>query len=191
MFISPLSSAMTHPNADPRSIVLIHGLQGHPFKTWTLDVRGNSKDDLASLEDETTSKFSSNTTKSSSKTSVKLKGIISRLSRGTKSQDVPSADRSRSVFWPRDLLPLQCPESRIMVFGYDTVVAKHQFAGAANKNSIFAHSKNLVNDLCRSRPHDRPIIFLAHSFGGIVVKEVWLILNVFAVCGTPVTLDGD
>ncbi|KAH8889254.1 hypothetical protein GQ53DRAFT_870313, partial [Thozetella sp. PMI_491] len=129
-------------------IVFIHGLQGHPFKTWALE------------------------------TSLKLKGIVSRLSRGKKSQEPTLADRNRYVFWPRDLLPLRCPDARVLMFGYDTVIAKHQFAGAANKNSIFIHSKNLANDIGRSRPQDRPILFVAHSLGGIVVKEM------LAICST-------
>lgn len=76
-----------------------------------------------------------------------------------------------SVFWPSDLLPAQCPESRILMYGYDTKITKYM-RDATNKNSIFSHSKDLLYALCREREPDRPLIFVAHSPGGILVKEV-------------------
>jgi hypothetical protein len=81
---------------------------------------------------------------------------------------------NQPVFWPADLLPARCPRARILVFGYETTIAKHPFAGAVNKNSLFAHSKTLVNDLSRARPVTRPLLFVVHSLGGIVIKEARL-----------------
>jgi hypothetical protein len=74
-------------------------------------------------------------------------------------------------FWPKDLLPKECPGARVLTWGYDTHVTRH-FNGATNKNGVFSHSKDLLWALRRARVAGRPIIFVVHSLGGIVVKEV-------------------
>lgn len=97
---------------------------------------------------------------------------MSSLSR--RSSDISTLDnvsKPAPIFWPRDLLPRECPNSRIIMYGYDTKVTKHM-TGATNKNSIFSHAKDLLHALRRSRKVDRPLIFVAHSLGGIIVKEM-------------------
>jgi protein SERAC1 len=155
------------------SIVLIHGLQGHPFKTWAAEAcsRGHQKDENGH----------SHKGKAISDDSWlrKLQGLFVRESSSKSTQSCFIDEGDEHVFWPRDLLPGSCPRARISVFGYQTDIAKHQFAGAVNKNSIFAHSKNLVNELARQRPLRRPILFVTHSLGGVVIKEVFVPLRSF------------
>lgn len=79
----------------------------------------------------------------------------------------------KPVFWPADLLPTECPNSRILTFGYDSKVTKYR-AGAINHNSVLSHSKDLLFSLRRERRLNCPLVFVAHSLGGIVVKEVGL-----------------
>jgi hypothetical protein len=78
---------------------------------------------------------------------------------------------SLAVFWPADLLPKECPGARILVYGYDTKVTKY-LKGSTNKSSILSHSKDMLYALSRERKLDRPLIIVAHSLGGIIVKEV-------------------
>ena len=83
---------------------------------------------------------------------------------------------SSDVFWPADLLPQICPCARILVFGYDSKITNYG-ASSTNKNSIYSHAKDLLFALSRATEltggaPGRPIIFVAHSLGGIVVKEV-------------------
>ncbi|KAJ4249141.1 hypothetical protein NW762_012476 [Fusarium torreyae] len=57
------------------------------------------------------------------------------------------------------------------MFGYDSKVTKYS-AGAISENSVFSHAKDLLFSLCRERALHRPLICVAHSLGGIIVKEM-------------------
>ena len=80
------------------------------------------------------------------------------------------------TFWPRDLLPHSCPNARIMLFGYNSSVAL-----GASKFHIHDHANELLDRFSHSRKSDkelcRPIVFIAHSLGGLVVKQVASILS--------------
>ncbi|KAM7184000.1 hypothetical protein V8F20_012399, partial [Naviculisporaceae sp. PSN 640] len=156
-------------------ILLVHGLQGHPFKTWACPRPKNcSSGPSSSKHDENGSN---------------LKGWQKVLPRRTKlisneslfqEDDLPAevpfrktefdADSS-SIYWPRDLLANDCQNARILVYGYDTRITKYM-TGATSKNTLFSHGKDLLFALVRKRPVNRPLIVIAHSLGGIVVKEM-------------------
>ncbi|KAM7213561.1 hypothetical protein V8F06_011058 [Rhypophila decipiens] len=78
---------------------------------------------------------------------------------------------SSSIYWPKDVLPNDCKNARILVYGYDTRVTKY-LKEATSKDTVFSHGKDLLFALSRARPRERPLILLAHSLGGIVVKEM-------------------
>jgi len=66
-----------------------------------------------------------------------------------------------------------------MTWGYDTVITKG-YAGPVDKGNIFSHAKDLLNALVRKRygpSSRRALIFVAHSLGGIIVKEVFVAYN--------------
>ncbi|KAI1735610.1 hypothetical protein F4680DRAFT_434538 [Xylaria scruposa] len=151
-------------------IIFIHGLQGHPFKTWAVEV---GRDHGEKLSSEHRAKACNDP-----KARNEWRNLLSRLRKFKLTHDSKTPEGQSYVFWPADLLPTEVPRARILVFGYNTVIAKHQFAGAVNKNSVFAHSKDLVNELFRARPLERPVLFVTHSLGGIVAKES------LAICST-------
>lgn len=99
-----------------RSIVAIHGLNGHRERTWTA---------------------------------------------------------SNGVYWLRDLLPNDIPQSRIMSYGYNVNVFDRGGHGV-NQQSVYDHARALISDLVLKRQltetERRPILFVVHSLGGIVLK---------------------
>lgn len=119
-----MTGVYTHPDARA-DIVLVHGLNGEPKKTWT------AKND---------------------------------------------------VFWPASLLPesLQDHHANILVYGYNADVYSRGHDSASD-NFIFQHAQTLISHLTAYRKRERttrnPIIWVAHSLGGILVKRALLYSN--------------
>jgi hypothetical protein len=95
-------------------------------------------------------------------------------------------DRTTGKLWLQDFLPNAIPDSRIMTFGYDSAfVFGSSMAGlddfaldlldrirATRQSEVLA-----CNLLCSRYPDNfqaknRPLVFICHSLGGIVVKKV-------------------
>jgi pimeloyl-ACP methyl ester carboxylesterase len=84
--------------------------------------------------------------------------------------------RGQKQSWPELLLPVALKKARILTYGYDAYVLR---ASVASSNRLIDHSKNLLIDLVQERASSaassRPIIFIAHSLGGLVCKYALLI----------------
>ncbi|KAK3489883.1 hypothetical protein B0T13DRAFT_80630 [Neurospora crassa] len=61
-----------------------------------------------------------------------------------------------------------------MTFGYDSKI-RHFSQGQISKNTVRHHARELLEQLRDKRPSDakgsRPLAFIAHSLGGLVVRE--------------------
>ncbi|OHW99541.1 LipA and NB-ARC domain-containing protein, partial [Colletotrichum incanum] len=123
-----ITAVFTHPDAIV-DVVLVHGLNGDPEKTWT------SRD-------------------------------------------------GKGVFWPADLLPQSLGKTRanVLVYGYNAdVYTTSKSHKSASDNFISQHAQTLVTNLTLYRKSERtssnPIIFVAHSLGGLLVKRALLYSN--------------
>jgi hypothetical protein len=82
------------------------------------------------------------------------------------------------VFWPKDLLPtaLRSATARILVYEYKTDLSE--------SSTIHQHAQNLILQLVVDRGRnnntlmENPIIWVAHSLGGLVVKKALELLNI-------------
>ncbi|KAL8356455.1 hypothetical protein RB601_001653 [Gaeumannomyces tritici] len=75
--------------------------------------------------------------------------------------------------WPKTLLPPPL-KARILTYGYDAYVIRKS---VASSNRLIDHATNLLHDLAGERAGDtkrRPLIFVAHSLGGLVCKRAML-----------------
>lgn len=85
-----------------------------------------------------------------------------------------TAEKSKT-FWPAQLLPpiLEEEKARILVYGYDADV--ESFTDGPSRDKIYTHAEHLVAELATNRrirkATERPIIFVAHSLGGLIVKR--------------------
>ena len=76
--------------------------------------------------------------------------------------------------WLRDFLPGDLPNARVLLFGYNSNVAFETSTAGVREQAL-----NLLNRLKLKRKDivERPIIFIAHNLGGIVVKRVGALLG--------------
>ncbi|KAJ4863623.1 NACHT domain-containing protein [Trichoderma breve] len=121
-------------------IVFVHGLQGHPSKTWTYQNDSHHK----------------------------------------------------PVFWPADLLPNECPSSRILTFGYDSKVTN--LGGIVVKEMLVRSSSSSETELKNIVESTATIVFLGTPHRGsqgvaALGEVVRSLVSSFGMETTPVILD--
>ncbi|KEQ79355.1 hypothetical protein M438DRAFT_409650 [Aureobasidium pullulans EXF-150] len=78
-------------------------------------------------------------------------------------------------FWPQDSLPERFPKARIVTYGYDADVVS--IWRSTSTSRLREHGETFILALAneRSKSLHRPIFFLVHSLGGLVVEQALLI----------------
>lgn len=99
---------------------------------------------------------------------------------GKEGHAISTWTHENGTFWPQKLLLPKVPFARVMIFSYNSAILK-----AASNVTVGAHATSLLDRLMKKRtPAEachRPIIFIAHSMGGLVVKQALI----FARNGGP------
>ncbi|UKZ53602.1 hypothetical protein TrVGV298_007397 [Trichoderma virens] len=77
-------------------------------------------------------------------------------------------DRTTNVNWLKDLLPSRLPNARVLAYQYNANIAF-----GASSAGINEQAKNMLQCMLQDRRANgtRPIIFVTHSLGGLLVKE--------------------
>jgi tetratricopeptide (TPR) repeat protein len=82
-------------------------------------------------------------------------------------------DPTSQVLWLKDLLPRRLPNVRVLVYNYKAEALTSPGEGSAD--CILAYATSMVAELCADRQldntFDRPIIFICHGLGGLLVKR--------------------
>ena len=75
-----------------------------------------------------------------------------------------------AVVWLRDFAPVDVPKARFLTYGYDTKLADSDSTqGIAHlAQLLFHHLGAFRRNTCTSH---RPLVFVCHSLGGLVLKE--------------------
>ncbi|KAI1370425.1 hypothetical protein F4677DRAFT_438488, partial [Hypoxylon crocopeplum] len=88
------------------------------------------------------------------------------------------ADNGVNWLADEDMLPEKIPNARIFVWGYDARTHGNDYLSEAY---LHQHGSQLVGDLADERHLDgtskRPIIFIGHGLGGIVIKSALIHSN--------------
>lgn len=108
------------------SIIFVHGLRGHPRKTWE-DIRESGSDA---------------STAASSKRKT-FKSFFKSRSRTPTAATVSGEEQSARLFWPEEFLTEDIPEARVWTYGYNADAIGGMFQ-ANNKNSISHHGRDLA-----------------------------------------------
>lgn len=164
------------------SIVFVAGIGGHPVNTWLYTPPPPIPSEPPRAPRRTRS-FRSRPSKLLVKQpSLGRSPSASNLHRSQKLRD---EDQSASklenggigdgegVYWPLDLLPRSCPEARVLTWGCgDAALGRRRGA----RGDVLSLADGLLRELTlrrkETRTARRPIVFVAHSLGGIIVKEV-------------------
>jgi len=154
------------------SVVFVHGLGGHPQSTWSTEPyepEASAQQDILIRKRKLSTLLP---------TFLRLNVGSKSLSRGEKTVDgsseaeeQPQANQgpagdgksktsasessfAKEVFWPRDLLPKDVEDVRVMTFGY------YSNPGGSSQDNLYTLSKNLLGKLANERTsavgHMRP-----------------------------------
>ncbi|KAI0972316.1 hypothetical protein F4678DRAFT_57683 [Xylaria arbuscula] len=166
--LHPCTNAAVSQAPSTVNILFVHGLRGHPRKTWEYAAPAKNMTIPASAEldampTKNTHWFRKLKYKSSSPNPMAEAGL------GFTDNSGPT-DRNETTYWPADLLPSEVPGAKIWAYGYNADAISTLFQ-ANNKNSILQHGQDFMVKVERALKDELPTIIVAHSLGGLVVKD--------------------
>lgn len=153
-----VTCAVTNRHFHP-SLVFVHGLGGHPQKTWSCETKASAKHGipigkriankaLRFLRPTTGFVRSKKKEKSADGNLAAEEQPQPNRDAARNDETLPGVSKSsdyQKVFWPRDLLPEDVNDVRVMTFGY------YSNPGGSSQDNLYTLSKNLLADLANER----------------------------------------
>ncbi|KFZ18653.1 hypothetical protein V501_01091 [Pseudogymnoascus sp. VKM F-4519 (FW-2642)] len=131
------------------NIIFVHGLRGHPRGTWS-HIQSTS----------TTGRIEDTDTRTDKHKNIKTFFGLKKNKKETDDKMQTSTSPPSDIFWPEEYLVPDLPQARIWTYGYNADVIGGLFQ-ANNQNSVSQHGRDFAD----------PIVFVAHSLGGIITKD--------------------
>jgi len=163
--------------------VFVHGFTGHPKKTWVWHRHRREElteqpiryeQDNKPLRGKRASKFQKALQYFRGSKTRRRSSMTATLNTESGQTSQTACENVGDVFWPADLVPETVPRSRVLTYGYDTHI-RHVFQGPINNSSVSDYAWDMLVCLESQRrdpkEQSRPILFVVHSLGGIVVKH--------------------
>ncbi|XP_046563458.1 protein SERAC1-like [Haliotis rubra] len=108
---------------------------------------------------------------------VFVHGIMGGPFKTWRQKDVKDQDQSetqQSMCWPKDWLARDCPNTRLLTVEYDTHVSEWYVRCPHNRESrtVEMRGRSLMEKLHKAGVGSRPVIWVGHSMGGLLVKQM-------------------
>ncbi|XP_004674216.1 PREDICTED: protein SERAC1 [Condylura cristata] len=89
-------------------------------------------------------------------------------------EKIPEDEARYTTCWPKTWLARDCPALRIISVEYDTSLSDWRARCPMERKSIAYRSNELLGKLRAAGVGDRPVVWVSHSMGGLLVKKMLL-----------------
>ena len=154
-------TANTDANTPPMfDIVFVHGLLGRPYQSWRIDKGSGTESVEGAITDGQVAHAGG-----SGQDDANGAGA------GEATSEIPIGRAEKILqekYWPAEWLESDVPNARMLSVAYKTNFS--QWEGPSHDLTVL--SKTLLPALRAAGVGDRPVVFVTHSMGGLLVKQM-------------------